>query len=342
MSGEMQTCFEFFMASKIVAPEHSNNNNAAGFSLRSSSVWPTVKAQRDNIESWGAKMVANVIGVKKPQWMEMDQWWRHWHRTGLRWIEKCNMNVLTAIRERALSWAGHLARLDYKEICAKALRCQGLQWWRWRQVHRKEVEKDKWSGPQPQRSKIYRWEDMVATEVSKFTQTVCRNQSRTTRDGCILLKTVEAGNSFRNVEEHCIDGLKCLGDPCASGMTGTDAGATGMAWMAWMVVASMASMASMAWMDLTAPELNVGILELSLQLAAIPRENDGSRSLRRVVRIGGMRAEGSCKIGGERSEVLLFKIGEERVDGLRCKFVGKIDAGKNRGRIGEERADGFY
>ena len=40
-------------------------------------------------------MVANVIGVKKPLCMEMDQ-----HRTGHRWIEKCNMNVVSAIRER--------------------------------------------------------------------------------------------------------------------------------------------------------------------------------------------------------------------------------------------------
>ena len=50
--------------------------------LWSSSVWTTVKAQRDQIASWSARMVANVIGVKKPPWMEMDQWWRLWHRTG--------------------------------------------------------------------------------------------------------------------------------------------------------------------------------------------------------------------------------------------------------------------
>ena len=35
---------------------------------------------------------------------------------------------------------------------------------------------------------------------SQLMQTICRNLSRTTRVGCILLKTVEAGNSFRNVE----------------------------------------------------------------------------------------------------------------------------------------------
>ena len=134
----------------------------------SSSVWTTVKAQRDKVASWGARMVANVIGVKKPPWMEMDQWWSVWHRTGHRWIEKCNMNVLTAIRERVLCWAGHVARMDYSEICAKALRCRGLQWWRWRQLRWKEVEKDKmgWSVPKNGSKST-----VVSTEVSK----ICEN-----------------------------------------------------------------------------------------------------------------------------------------------------------------------
>ena len=50
-------------------------------------------------------MVANV-GVKRPPGRELGQRWRLWHRTGHRWIEKCNMNVLVAIRDRTLSWAG--------------------------------------------------------------------------------------------------------------------------------------------------------------------------------------------------------------------------------------------
>ena len=127
--------------------------------------------------------------------MELDQWWRLWNRTGHRWIEKGNMNVLTAIRKRMLSWAGHVARMDHKEICAKALRCRGLQWWRWRQLHWNEVEKDKWSGPHPQRFKIYRWEDMVAGEVSKFT-----GNADGLPESHLAQKTVEVGSSFRNVE----------------------------------------------------------------------------------------------------------------------------------------------
>ena len=45
-------------------------------------------------------MVANVVGVKMQSGMELGQWWRLWHRTGHRWIEKCNMNMLAAIRDR--------------------------------------------------------------------------------------------------------------------------------------------------------------------------------------------------------------------------------------------------
>ena len=149
-----------------------------------------------------------------------------------------------------------------------------------------------------------------------------------------------------------------------------------MASMASMVVAPMASM---AWMDLMALELKSErrgrerncsglartcctplfvsspcvlllfkcffgtVLLKSLHPDATPREMDRSRSLRRVVKIGGVRPEGFCKTGGERAEGLLCKIGEERVDGLSDKIVGgKVGAGKIEGRIGEERADGFH
>ena len=145
---------------------------------------------------------------------------------------------------------------------------------------------------------------------------------------------------FEMWKEPCIDGLGCLGDPSASGMME----ASMVASRTSVVVASMASLASMTGMDLMAPELKserkrvqwfgahllhptlrikpfvlflfrcpLGtLLLMSLHSAATPRENDGSRSLRRVVKIGGMRAEGVCKIGGERAE------------GLPCKSLTKL------------------
>ena len=199
--------------------------------LWSSSVWTTVKAQRDKIASWSARMVAIVVGVKKPPKMELGQWWRLWHRTGHRWIEKCSMNVLVAIRDRMLSWAGHVARMDYTEICAKALRCRGLQWWRWRQLNWKEVEKDKWSGHTHSGSK--------STGRKTWSLGKCPNSLEIRRSigicprkhGLVAScsKPWKLETVFEMWKEPSIDGPGCLADPCASGMTGTNAGA---AWSA--------------------------------------------------------------------------------------------------------------
>ena len=101
MYGEVETSSEFLMAAHVVEVERCRNCNVAGSSLEFECL---DDGQDPESASWSARVVANVICVKKPPWMEMDQWWRHWHRTGHRWIEKCNMNVLTAVRERMLSW----------------------------------------------------------------------------------------------------------------------------------------------------------------------------------------------------------------------------------------------
>ena len=138
------------------------------------------------------------------------------------------MNVLMAMRDSMLSWAGHVARMDYKEISAKALRCRGLQWWRWRQFNWKEVERDKWSGPHPQRFKIYRWEGMVAGEVSKFVGNA-DGLSKAVQDNTGWLLSAQnpwkLEAIFEMWKDPCIDGPGCLGDPRASGTVGTDAGA---------------------------------------------------------------------------------------------------------------------
>ena len=124
------------------------NYNVARFSLECECLDDDQETKRQNFElgcenggkrAWReeATMDGNgpVVETLAQDGLQMDR-------------EKCNMNVVSAIRERAIK-AGRVARMDYKEICAKALRCRGLQWWRWRQLHWKEVEKDKWSGPAP-------------------------------------------------------------------------------------------------------------------------------------------------------------------------------------------------
>ena len=117
VSGEVETRSEFFMAPEKVAPEHCRKTTMWLAFLWSWSVWTTVKAQRHKIASCGARMVANAIGMKKAPWMERGQW----HTTDHRWIEKCNMNVLTAIRERVL--------VDWSRCQSGLLRdlCEGLE-----------------------------------------------------------------------------------------------------------------------------------------------------------------------------------------------------------------------
>ena len=60
----------------------------------------------------------------------------------------------------------------------------------------------------------------------------------------------------------------------------------------------------------------------------MPHRGRASRSLRRVVKIDEVRADGSCKIGDERVDGLPCKTGEERVDGLSHKIMEKSDDGQ--------------
>ena len=115
--------------------------------------------------------------------------------------------------------------------------------------------------------------------------------------------------------------------------------------MASIVTAPMEPMVSLIWMDLKAPEIKSEreevqrfgahllhpalcikpfglllvrgphgtVLLMSLHPDATPRESVRTRSLRRVVNIDGVRADGSCKIGDERVEGLWRKVMMEKL-----------------------------
>ena len=129
--------------------------------LWSSSTWTTTKAQRARLSSWSARLVSRVARIRRAPSMDDGQWWRYMHRTGHRLIASCGINVVAKAHQRVLRWAGHMARMAPGDPAAAALRCRGLQWWRWRQATHKETG-DKWSGPHPKRFKIRRWEEQVA------------------------------------------------------------------------------------------------------------------------------------------------------------------------------------
>ena len=139
---------------------------------------------------------------------------------------KGNMNVLTAIRERVLSWAGRVARMDHKEICAKTLRCEVFNGGDGDSFTGKKSRKTNGLAHTHNGSKSTGGRTWLLGKCPKSLemQTVCRNLSRTT--SCSKLWKLET--FFEIWKEPCMDGPRCLGDPCASGMTGTDAGA---AWL---------------------------------------------------------------------------------------------------------------
>ena len=76
------------------------------------------------------------------------------------------MNVLTTNRDRALSWAGHVTQNGLLRDP-----CEGLEVSKTSVVEMATapLEKYKSPAPHPKRFKIYRWQDTVSTEVSKFT-----------------------------------------------------------------------------------------------------------------------------------------------------------------------------
>ncbi|CAE8618348.1 unnamed protein product [Polarella glacialis] len=129
--------------------------------LWSSSTWATTKVQRAGLDSWSARLVSRVARTRRAPSMDDGQWWRFMHRTGHRLIAKFGINVAARAQQRVLRWAGHVARLAPEAPAATALRCRGLQWWRWRQAAHK-MTGDKWSGPHPRRFKIRRWEEQLA------------------------------------------------------------------------------------------------------------------------------------------------------------------------------------
>ena len=73
-------------------------------------------------------------------------------------IEKYTVATNIMRRLRVHQWAGHLARMKPEQIAAQAMRCRGMQWWRWRQGQ----HHCKWTGVHPQRFRAWRWQSQIA------------------------------------------------------------------------------------------------------------------------------------------------------------------------------------
>ena len=155
--------------------------------LWSASTWTPTQAQWTHIASWSARQAAKVLRLRRAPWQEIGQWWKFFHKMGHKEIAKYGVDLVVQCRLRIHSWAGHLARATPDNPAAQALRCRGMQWWRWRQAQH-AATKDKWTGPHPQRFKIRRWEQQVSEiygdgyseEVGACTGWLAKAQDRTT------------------------------------------------------------------------------------------------------------------------------------------------------------------
>jgi hypothetical protein len=124
--------------------------------LWSSSTWTTTKAQRGKLASWSARLVSRVTRFRRAPALDDHQWWRLLHRAGHRVIAAYGIGVVPMAQQRVLRWAGHVARMPPSSPAATALRCRGMQWWRWRQ------DADTWISPHPRRFKIQRREEHIS------------------------------------------------------------------------------------------------------------------------------------------------------------------------------------
>ena len=200
----METCSEFFMASKNAAPEHCNNYNVAGFSLEFERLDDDQGTKRENCElecenggerDWCEE--ASVYGngpVKETLAQDgssMDREVQHERRV-------CHQRTSTQ-----LGWS----------CCQNGLQrdlCEGL-------------------GLHPQRYKIYRWKDMVAAEVSKLTGNANGfSESVQKSTGACTSRPCELETVCQIWEEPCLGAARCLFDPSASSMVWT--GAAGSLW----------------------------------------------------------------------------------------------------------------
>ena len=122
--------------------------------------WNSTKVMRNSIDSWGARMMSTIAGVRRVPEEPIDSWWRRLHREGHKLIDKYGPKLSTMSKLLVHRWGGHVARMPAYHLVAEALRCRGMQWWRWRQAQ----HFDKWTGPHPQRFKASRWEEQLSKQ----------------------------------------------------------------------------------------------------------------------------------------------------------------------------------
>jgi hypothetical protein len=132
--------------------------------LWSASTWNATKAQRSQLASWSARLVAKIAKVKRHPDTDGATHWRLVHRTGHALILQHKLAIVPRALQRVYRWAGHIARLSPDAPAACALRCRSMQWWRWRQhLLLSSTQVPGARGAHPKRFRIIRWEEQLTT-----------------------------------------------------------------------------------------------------------------------------------------------------------------------------------
>ena len=115
--------------------------------------WNVSKAQDSLFGSWGARLMARVVGVRRNAGEEIRQFWCRLHRTGHSWMRIIGGGVPVRRRLQLHRFAGHCV-CSGNGLVRLALRTRCLAWWRFQQnrFH------SKWHGLHPRRFHCWRWE----------------------------------------------------------------------------------------------------------------------------------------------------------------------------------------
>ena len=226
MPCKVETYVEFSMAPQIAPFEHRKNYDVAGLSMELECLDDGQGTERDKIASWSARMVANVVGVKKTA---------------------CNGDG-TVVETLAQDWSSLDREMQYEctgghprsyaqlgWTCGKdglqRYLCEGSEMPKLTMV---EMETDKlerggkrqmvWSAPTTvqnlQMGGHGCWGGLQICWECGWSVENCPRQHGLVAS-CSKSRKLEAVCEMW--KEPCIDGPGCLGDPSASGMTGTNA-----------------------------------------------------------------------------------------------------------------------
>ena len=117
-----------------------------------SETWHPTKRQSHALNSWAARLVGQVVGVRHRSGDDVGDFWRRLHRVGHSWLNSCGGSIDARRRRRLHGFAGHLARSN-EGLARDALRTRSLAWWRHFQA------KSLMCHPGP--FNAWRWEDQL-------------------------------------------------------------------------------------------------------------------------------------------------------------------------------------